>query len=508
MIERSIVIGLITSTEYLQALQPIWDSRLLTTSAARMLANWCWEYFNKYGKAPQSNIETIFYQKLKDGLNKDLAEDMEEDLLPGLSEEYENEKFNVDYLLDQTRQYFRERRVRLHSEGTINLLDQGKVDQAEQQACEYNPLPVGSDTDLDLGSEETLGKLENAFIHSVEPLVKYPKQLGTFWNDQLIRDGFIAFMASEKRGKTFWLIDFAVRACKQKCRVAFFQAGDMSENQFLLRIAVYLTKISNKEKYCVRHWEPVRDCLKNQLNECDKPERECDFGVFDNMDEIRKVTLEQLIEAYKKNPDYKPCWNCKEYENKRWGTPWIQPIPKRRTLSFNRAKTAWKKFFIENKFKLSTHPNDTLTVPMIRSKLSIWEREGFVPDVIIIDYADILTTEISMEERPKQNKIWKQLRSLSQERHCLVVTATQADAKSYESGLLHMKNFSEDKRKYGHVTAMYGLNQDKDGREKNIGLMRINEIVLREGDYNTSKTVTVLQNLRRGRPFLGSFNGI
>ena len=113
-----------------------------------------------------------------------------------------------------------------------------------------------------------------------------------------------------------------------------------------------------------------------------------------------------------------------------------------------------------------------------------------------------------MEERHRQNKIWKQLRSLSQERHCLVVTATQADAKSYESGLLHMKNFSEDKRKYGHVTAMYGLNQDKDGREKNIGLMRINEIVLREGDYNTSKTVTVLQNLRRGRPFLGSFNGI
>jgi hypothetical protein len=145
---------------------------------------------------------------------------------------------------------------------------------------------------------------------------------------------------------------------------------------------------------------------------------------------------------------------------------------------------------------------------MIRSKLSIWAREGFVPDVIVIDYADILTTETQMEERHKQNKIWKQLRSLSQEGHCLVVTATQADAKSYESGLLHMKNFSEDKRKYGHVTAMYGLNQDKDGREKNIGLMRINEIVLREGDYNTSKTITVLHNLRRGRPFLGSFNGI
>ena len=68
-----------------------------------------------------------------------------------------------------------------------------------------------------------------------------------------------------------------------------------------------------------------------------------------------------------------------------------------------------------------------------------------------------------------------------------------------------MKNFSEDKRKYAHVTAMYGLNQDPQDREKKIGLMRINEIVVREGDFSNTKEVTVIQNLARGRPFLGSY---
>jgi len=52
---------------------------------------------------------------------------------------------------------------------------------------------------------------------------------------------------------------------------------------------------------------------------------------------------------------------------------------------------------------------------------------------------------------------------------------------------------------------MYGLNQDKDGREKQIGVLRINELVKREGGFDTSFIVTVLQRLELGRPFLGSY---
>ena len=76
-----------------------------------------------------------------------------------------------------------------------------------------------------------------------------------------------------------------------------------------------------------------------------------------------------------------------------------------------------------------------------------------------------------------------------------MITATQADADSYERDLLTLKNYSEDKRKYGHVTAMYGLNLDKDGREKKLNIMRINEILLREAEYDTKSCVTVLQTL-------------
>ena len=35
MIERKIIIGLITSSEYLQKIEPVWDASLLSSAAAQ-----------------------------------------------------------------------------------------------------------------------------------------------------------------------------------------------------------------------------------------------------------------------------------------------------------------------------------------------------------------------------------------------------------------------------------------------------------------------------------------
>ena len=54
---------------------------------------------------------------------------------------------------------------------------------------------------------------------------------------------------------------------------------------------------------------------------------------------------------------------------------------------------------------------------------------------------------------------------------------------------------------------MYGLNQDKENtsREKKLGVMRVNELVIREGSFDVTSQVSVLQNLNIGRPYLGSY---
>ena len=510
-IEHRVVIGLITSTEYLQQIAPLWDPRYLVGPGSKTLAIWCMEYYNSYNKAPGKEIWNIYFTK-KDRLGEGLAEDIEMDILPGLADKHEDEPFNLPYLLEQTDLYFTRRSLEIHAD-EINghLLDDNLI-EAEKLASSYKPPAKDFGNVVDFRDEKALEKVEKAFNGSGENLIQYPFQLGTFWNNQLRRSGFVSFLSIEKRGKTFWLMDMAVRAAVQdKRKVAFFQAGDMTEDEQIMRICVHLTGRSNLEQYSGKMWEPVRDCIYNQLNTCEKVEREVDFGAFEEYTEKQlrqEISREKILKARMDNPKYKACHNCSDYRKKReYGSVWLERISTGPELTLGEAQRTFREIFTDKgSLRLSTHINGTLTVKNIKSILDIWEKQhNFVADVIIIDYADLLVTEYITDFRHQQNEIWKALRGLSQERHALVVTATQSDAKGYDSNRLRMSNFSEDKRKYGHVTAMYGLNQDKDGREKELGIMRINEIVKREGAFSEHTEITVLQNLRRGRPFLYSY---
>jgi len=507
-VERQIIIGMIISTDYLKNINKIWDISYLQSSPAKIICSWCIEYFNQYGQAPMRDIESIFYDKLSHNqINKDDAEEFEEDILPGLSDEYErSEKFNSKYLFDKTIQYFKERKIKQHNEQVQQLVDEGKHEEAEQLAQSYVPTKVDEiNTGLDLASNEALDRVEQAFDQELTRTIEYPGALGEMWNDQLTRGSLVGFLAPEKRGKTFTLIELAIRGVRQKCNVAFFQAGDMTEGQQLKRIATYISKRSDNLRYCQEHYQPVGDCEYNQFDTCDRKDRNCDFGILDSETDITKITFNDLKALYEQYSDYQPCdsHTC----NERKGTVWLTKVPSKAPLTGKDARKKMKNYFRKYKrqFKLASYPSRTLTLSEISKCLQNWEQQdGFVPDVVIVDYADLMDANIN-EHRHKQDYIWQGLRSVSQERHCLVITATQADARSYSSNRLGLSNFSEDKRKYAHVTAMYGLNQDPKGVEKKLGILRINELVIREGEFSNDNEVTVLQDLYQGRPFLESY---
>jgi hypothetical protein len=139
---------------------------------------------------------------------------------------------------------------------------------------------------------------------------------------------------------------------------------------------------------------------------------------------------------------------------------------------------------LKQALRLSCHFNSTINVDGIRSILEDWQRDDdWIPDVIIIDYADILNMDYrGLEGRDRIDHTWKQLRKLSQEKHCLVITATQTAARGYKTRTQSQGDFSEDKRKNAHVTGMIGINQTIE--EKEQGVMRLNWIELREGWYS------------------------
>jgi hypothetical protein len=501
-IERRIVTGFIISTEFIQEVSRMFKMDFLTSSTARLLSQWCLEHFQQYSKAPGRDIESIYMRKLRDGMPKNRAEDIEE-ILSGLSRDYERQQFNVPLLVDEAKRYFQERNLLLYAESVSNAVSVGDLTGAENAALNYKSAYISESKTIN--PFENRRKIRDAFRESEAPLIRFSKALGEYWDDQFVREGFIALMGPEKRGKTFMLMEIALRGMKAGCCVVFFQAGDMSENQQLKRLCVYLAKRSNKAKYCGEMYVPIVDCRYNQTGECDREERECDFSVFAEIP--KSLKYEELCALVKENPDYRPCSNCRQYMNH--GAVWLKKKEKTEPLNWKEAWQAmvrWRKRH-RKEFKLCTYANETLTVSEIKSLLDIWERqESFIPDLIVVDYADILAPDRDVSHydfRNQTNKLWQRLRSLSQERRCLIVTATQSDAKSYDQETLRKFNFSEDKRKFAHVTAMYGLNQTEE--EKKIGILRINELVIREGEFYESNQIKVLQRLQMGRPYLGAF---
>ena len=172
----------------------------------------------------------------------------------------------------------------------------------------------------------------------------------------------------------------------------------------------------------------------------------------------------------------------------------------------NRARAKlFKKIKSKNPYiKLSCHPNSSLSLYSVESILQTWSDQlSWVPDIIVIDYADILDMSCyGMDGRDRINETWKHLRRLSQKYNCLVVTATQADAASYGLDVIGRGNFSDDKRKIEHVTGMVGINQTDD--EKDKGIYRLNWLALRDSQYSEQRCVHTASCLALGNPAVRS----
>jgi hypothetical protein len=439
--ERRVLIGMIVDSSTVANISDRWDGEMFHSQWSNLIGKWCVEYFRKYGKPPKRSIEGLFAAWSQKAKDKDTIA-LCDKFLGSLSDEYGRAKeINSQYLIDCAGRLFNRVRINKMIESLQGQLDSGNVNEAITQVEAFNKIELGSEAAVDIFKDQTA--LQEAFEKSTECLIKYPGALKTFFGNHLARDSFITFMGAEKRGKTFWLIDMAWRSVVQRNKTAFFAVGDMSQSQMLRRLA---TRASKRPLDARKYPYPI-GLIKDP---------DADFA--EPTHEHRETT--DILE---------------------WQAAWksLQKITKTKIKSD------------ETYFKLSTHPNDSINVQGIRNVLNGWERnDGFVPSVVVIDYADILAPPPnSGEGRDQTNATWKQLRRLSQELHCLVVTATQADAASYSADTISRKNFSEDKRKLAHCTGMVGLNATAPEEERN--LMRLNWVVLREGAFSASKCVHV-----------------
>lgn len=446
--ERRILEALLTDKTVLAKIAPIWNGELFRSEHANIIAAWAFKHFDSYGEPLKDKVEERFAAWSAKRRDKGTSQAIER-LLELMSAEYRRKKHDINtaHVLDVAGAHFDRVRLSRLAELVEGHLQTGDVDAAREAVTGFARLSIASDSDVDvLGDADAM---RDAFTRKSDPLIVYPGALGEFFGDSLERDGFVAILAPEKRGKTFWLFDMAWRGMLQDRRVAFFQCGDLSQAQMMQRIA---------RRVAMRPIQPVPFLYPTKIEKVERKPKE-------NKSKAR-------VEV-----EHEERTNDKKLSVKR-------TIEKLKKIQEKRLKAD------DPRFRLVTRPNDTISANGVRDKIREWDREGWVPDVVVVDYADILAAPPNMrEQRDAINANWKRLRSISQEFHCLVITATQANAASYDADLIRRRNFSDDKRKYGHVTGMFAVNQSEP--EKELDVTRLNWLARREHEYSERRVVYV-----------------
>ena len=465
-IERHILIGMIVNTNYLAYISTKIDKTDLRNNYASTVAGWCLDYFKKYGQAPGKTIQEIFdLHNRKEEVQEDEV-DMIEKLLEDISNEYSNGErdINVDFLLDKTEEYLKRNRLQELLIYIENKLVEGDVKGAEDEILNMKPVTLTAKNGID--PLDDLARMRAAFNNISEPLLKLPGAIGELANEHLTRDSFVCFQAPEKIGKTFLMYYLCILGLQQGKKVAMFQVGDLTESQSIIRYSIILCGKSNKKKYCGKFTKPKRFISvpagrSSKSNVC--PEG---YDI-----ETEEINIEKPLTAEEAHKTY---------------------------------RRMCRKLNVKNNFRLFTQPTDTISFTDIDTELDRLEKqEDFLADIVLVDYMELVKCEERAEsERAAVNKSWKKAKSINNKRHNLLISVTQSNAETYDGDVQTRKNYSEDKRKYSHVNAMFGISQTDE--EKKEGVAKYNILVAREGEFVTSSVCYVLQNLRTGQPIIDS----
>ena len=490
-VERKIVTAMIVSAHFLQEVVKLYKPSYMKSQFSRVVCGWCIDFFLKYKDAPQHHIQDIYESHRKSkSIDQETAQLVAE-FLTDLSKTYEGgtEKFNHKYVLDQTVEYFRGRAIDSLIEEMQTLRDAGELTLAEARITEYKKVvqEVSSgcdplmDKDLIISALETDDDEENNGDFLFQLGGDFGKLVGPFY-----RDDFIAIAGPMKRGKTWFFQYLAIQAMLAGLNTAYFSMGDMTIKQMVKRIHRMLSALPIKAGI---YDFPVFDCLKNQQGVCELPQR---------------VGAGKLFSG-KEKPDYDstitwaPCDVCRGTKNYRIST-WMNSVELKQQLTWQKAlkKGAALNKMMQGKLRLEAWPRKSAGMADIEATLQLWEHfEGFIPDVIITDYADIMRDESREQEyRHKLNWLWEAHDSMAKRRHCLVVTGTQTTRSTLSGKDIGPDEIAEDIRKMAHVSLLLGLNQT--AKEKRDKVMRISKLASRHDEFDFERGCLLLQQLDCG----------
>lgn len=455
--QKLLLTYLIISDKFIEEIYPILEEHKNIiysnfNSFYKTVLIWCMEYYQKYMKAPNKHIQEIYNDKRQTLELED--QELIGNFLQHLSNKYQEENINEKYILDLSLKYLREINLDILQKQITVCKNENKIDEAENLVLTYNKLDrqteIKQETNL-FEDIETAEEICNWTLNTNtdERLFKLKGDLGEKL-DWIYREDFFSINGVNKIGKSFYLREIGLICV-----------------EYGLNVVIFNLEMSHK-KYLRNYYQNLSAEIKNISEEAVK---------------IKIPYFEQTNEKY----------TIKYSEVKKYG------------LSGRKIKGVFRKEKIKTKggLILRSFPSNTLTFQKMSKCLDEYALQGFVADVVLIDFLDNLKEFNVKEHRHAINEKWTNARRLAQEKHIAVGTVSHTN-KTTNKRNISKGDSVEDIRKEAHVTHMLGLNQLPEDKEKQV--MRINILHNRDEDANEKEFFISLECRAIGRVMIDNLS--
>ena len=443
--ERRILIGMITQTRFLARLLPFWEKEPLRSRWSNFIADWCLSHYRKYNEAPGRAVATYYEEWQRRSGEQELASVMSR-FLASLSEEFDGgeQPVNFDALLDETESFLTEVQLeRVFQQGT-QLLRVGDVKGAATLAAGAVPVKLRPPETIDV-LRDTKAQQE-AIEQQAKVLVRYKGGLGAFYDQTLCENAFLLYYGYPKGTKSFMMLDNAWTAMLQRVPVAYFQIGDMTKDQIMLRF--------------------VERALRRPITP-------------------RLIRWPKTL-IVGNNYETRVEWETIQF---------TQPITPPNLKGFQRylPKDASKKLL-----ELRHYPTGTVSILDLESDLALWKQQGFLPKVVIIDYLENLAPVDRRADPVRQvSDTYARARALS-EKGYLLISASQTNKEGFKANVLTRSNFRGSLMSLAQPTDIIGINQND--TEKDSQIARLNFMAKRRGFFRESKCCVIAACLDVAQP--------
>lgn len=510
--ESQILINSIINSDFLSEVSRVMKKEYLLSDSSKILWSWIFEYYKNYNQCPGKLIQDIFNTQ-RDKLDDNDAKLIHE-LLTGLNQKY-GENINVPYLFQEKAfPYIRKRALEEHISKTKSLVELGQIDEAEKLQSEYHKVSRELSKWVDPNDPEFIKHIRNKKDEGI--LYKFPGEVGNLIGP-FKRGWLVACQSQYGTGKTWFMKELGIQGSLNRLKVAEFNL-EMTIDQSAER---YYKRILARNEDTGFFIFTVADCRSNQTGTCKKKNRKSKIKLYDSRHESKPLPQ---IESWRAcdsdkvdlgDPEYKPCCWCRDKpEHSKDYIPEFWFIKRHKDALTDEdiiKKTRAINRMYNSNMRLICYPRFTATIGDIISDLDRLEYdEGFIPDIVIIDYVAILAPEYYSKAQTEEsmiNSLWVRLAKLASVRNCCVITASQLKTSALKKRLTDMGDASQSARAvYAHSDLVLGLSSTSSDKE--IGIARLNVIKHRHMGFDPQKEIILLQQLELGQVCSDSIIGL